>query len=124
MTSQQVATALAAALAEQPWYRRYAGTVTACLSGGVMLAALIPTIWADAPPWMLTALAVLAALGGAVGQRLTRNGFTPRGNVDMQEAIAASGSYAGVAVAAGETASSAWAAISSTARHRREVDAE
>lgn len=87
VATDMVAAALAEALTRQPWWRRYAGTVTAVLAGVATMVPVIATAWADAPAWIVTILGAASVVVVALSERLTRNGLTPRGNADVEAIV-------------------------------------
>lgn len=64
-------------LSEQPFWRRYANTVTTAVGGLVALAWWLSTTWTDAPPWLSTVIGILLFVASVVGVKATRNGMTP-----------------------------------------------
>lgn len=87
IATQVVAAALDEALRSQPWWKRYAGTVTAIVSGLATLIPIVLTVWAGAPAWIVTVLGGAAVVLMALSQRLTKNGITPRGNAEVEKVI-------------------------------------
>ena len=88
MNAQQILTgALIDAIAEQPWWRRYAGTVTAAATGLVALIGWVTATWTSLPPAVSTILGAVLMVASVVAQRATRNGLTPRGAQDTVDAL-------------------------------------
>ena len=79
--------ALARALEAQPWWRRWSNTVVAFASATVTLGTWAAATWTDMPPALATVLGAVVMVAGVLAQRSTRNGFTPRGNVDVAAAL-------------------------------------
>lgn len=64
-------------LEEQPWWRRYANTVTAAVGGLVTLAAWLLASGLDLPTWALGLVGIVVFAGNVLGIKATRNGVTP-----------------------------------------------
>lgn len=74
-------------LAQQPWWKRYAGTITT--AAGVLATFLAPLAVADlglGRPVQVT-VGVLAAVAAIVAARATKNGQTPRTSQVLIDAI-------------------------------------
>lgn len=91
--------ALDSALVRQPWYRRYANTITATAGVIVTLGTWTLTTVNGLPEWAAVGIGAAVGVLAVVAQRATPNGITPRGNraiVDVaapriDAAVAASG---------------------------------
>lgn len=75
------------AVVNQPWYKRYAGTVTAAASGVVALGTWVTATWTDLPASVATVLGVVVLVASILAQRATKNGLTPRGNTDVADVL-------------------------------------
>lgn len=65
------------ALDEQPWWSKYANTVTTAVSVLVMLAWLLISSGTDFPGWLDAVITAVLAAGNVLGVSKTRNGVTP-----------------------------------------------
>ena len=77
--NDMIAGALAGAVEDQPWYKRYSNTVVVALTAIVGLAGVLASAGFGAPMWLTAALGGIVAVGQPLIQRLTKNGMTPRG---------------------------------------------
>lgn len=68
---------LRALLESQPWWRRYANTVTAAVTNLVLLAWLLVSSGIDLPHSVQWAVAAVLFAGNVLGIRGTSNGVTP-----------------------------------------------
>lgn len=80
--------ALDSALVKQPWYRRYANTITAAASGLVVLGTWTATTVSGLPEWAATTIGGVVAVAAILAQRATPNGVTPRSNRQVVDAVA------------------------------------
>lgn len=69
---------LRAQLEQQPWYRKYANTVTAALTAMVGLVWTAVSAGVEVPPELIAGGLVLLQFAGIVGIKATRNGVTQR----------------------------------------------
>jgi hypothetical protein len=67
-------------LDQQPWYRRFAGTITTAAGGVATLGTWALSTELGLPRPVQLALGVLVMVAGIVAARATRNGATPRGD--------------------------------------------
>lgn len=78
-------------LAEQPWYRKSANTITTVVGGAITLAGSITAYLVaqgtELPQWVTLAVGVLGFLGTVVGVKNTKNGFTYQGAAQLQQAV-------------------------------------
>lgn len=74
-------------LAAQPWWKRYANTVTTTASGVATFGTWALTTELGLPVPAKAAIGVLVLVASIVGARATRNGVTPRGNTDVLDAV-------------------------------------
>lgn len=65
-------------LEQQPWYRKYANTVTAALTAMVGLVWTAISAGVEVPPELIAGGLVLLQFAGVVGIKATRNGVTQR----------------------------------------------
>jgi len=65
-------------LEQQPWYRKYANTVTAALTAVVGLIWTAVSAGVEVPPELIAGGLVLLQFAGVVGIKATRNGVTQR----------------------------------------------
>lgn len=79
--------ALLDVLDEQPWYRRYAGTLTTAAGAVVTLGTWALTTELGLPRWAQLILGVAVAVAGTVAARATRNGTTPRGSQVLLDSV-------------------------------------
>lgn len=75
------------ALIAQPWWKRYANTVTTAAGGLVTLGTWALTTELGLPRPVQIGLGVLVLVASVVASRATRNGVTPRGNSDVLGAV-------------------------------------
>ncbi|WP_078345071.1 hypothetical protein [Mycobacteroides chelonae] len=75
------------ALAAQPWWKRYANTVTTAAGGLVTLGTWALTTELGLPRPVQIALGVMVLVASVVASRATKNGVTPRGNTDVLGAV-------------------------------------
>jgi hypothetical protein len=73
----EVQDALAQWLDEQPWYRRYANTVTQVATGATVLVWWVLTSGIEMTTWVQYGVGAVLFLGGVVRTKQTRNGMTP-----------------------------------------------
>ena len=73
-----LAEVLRAQLAEQPWYRRSANTVTSIVTLGVNALWVLASVGVDVDPAVIGGVAAAIQVLGVVGIRLTPNGVTQR----------------------------------------------
>lgn len=74
-------------LAEQPWYRRKANTITTL--GGALgtVVAFVLTSATGLPDWVTYTLSGVLLVLTVMGVNVTPNGTTPKTGVDLQEAV-------------------------------------
>lgn len=63
------------ALAKQSWYRKYANTINTSVGAVVTLASSFAASGLDLPPWAVTTIAVVGAVGTILGVKQTTNGL-------------------------------------------------
>lgn len=78
---------LKVAILDQPWYRRYANTVTALAAGLVVLGTWVTATWVDLPAWAATAIGTVVMVASVLAQRATKNGLTPRGTKETLDVL-------------------------------------
>lgn len=61
---------------KQPWWKKYSNTVTAIVSGLIVLAGWITTTGIDLPTWGTVIIGVIMFIGSVLGIRSTKNGIT------------------------------------------------
>lgn len=78
-------------LAEQPWWRKSANTVTTMVGGVTTMAGALVTYYltqgTEVPQWLTMVVAVLGTLGTIIGTKNTKNGFTYQGAAQLQQAV-------------------------------------
>lgn len=74
---EAIAEAVAAELQEQPWWKRYKGTVLIVLQAVAWVGAYIPVYLNEAPTWLALAIGGAASFAAAVVNVTTRDGVTP-----------------------------------------------
>ena len=72
-----VAEAVERAVLSQPWYQRYANTVTATLTAAVTLVYWLVTSGLPLPLWVHAVGGVVMFLAAVFGVNRTRNGMSP-----------------------------------------------
>lgn len=83
-----VGNVLSDALAKQPWWKRYAGTVTMAVSVLVTLGTWILTTYAASLPETASiAIGGIVAVLSVIAARAVPNGITPRGNEQIKQAV-------------------------------------
>ena len=82
-----LAEVLRARLAEQPWYRRSANTVTALVTLGVNVLWVLASVGVDVDPAVIGGVAAAIQVLGVVGIRLTPNGVTERQIRDIEQYV-------------------------------------
>lgn len=65
-------------LAEQPWWRTYANTVTTVVTLGVNVLWVLISLGVDVDPTVIGAVAAAIQALGVVGVKMTKNGVTVR----------------------------------------------
>lgn len=75
--SEQVADAVATELREQPWWRRYKGSIMLVLQAVAWGAGIIPVYYADAPEWTIAIVGGIGFFITTLVNRLTVDGVTP-----------------------------------------------
>lgn len=85
---RMIGNALADELSKQPWWRRYAGTATMAATMIVTLGTWVTTTYADLPSPVSIVIGAVVAVAGVVAARAVPNGITPRGNEQVEAAIA------------------------------------
>ena len=74
-------------LEEQPWYRRFANTVTSAVGGVLLIAWLLTTSGVDLPDGVEKGVASAIALLTVLGVLKTKNGLTPRTVEDIESYV-------------------------------------
>lgn len=74
---EAIAEAVAAELQEQPWWKRYKGTVLIVLQAVAWVGAYIPVYLNEAPTWLALVVGGVASFAAAVINFTTRDGVTP-----------------------------------------------
>lgn len=84
-----VGNVLVDALAQQPWWRRYAGTITMAATMLVTLGTWITTTYTTSlPEPVVVVVGAVVAVAGVIAARAVPNGVTPRGNATIERAVA------------------------------------
>lgn len=83
-----VANVLADALEQQPWWKRYAGTITMACSMLVAFGTWVTTTYVDLPRPAMVAVGAIVAIAGVIAARATPNGITPRSNAVIERDVA------------------------------------
>lgn len=74
-------------LESQPWYRRFANTVTSGVGAVFLILWLLTANGVDIPGQVTTGVGSAIAVLTVLGVLKTKNGLTPRGVEDIQEYI-------------------------------------
>lgn len=77
LVTRVVAEAVERAVLSQPWYQRYANTVTATLTGAVTLIYWLATSGLDLPTWFHVTGGVVMFVATVFGVNKTKNGMSP-----------------------------------------------
>lgn len=67
---------VASKLESQPWYKKYANTVVAVISGIINLVYWVSTLGFDLPHPVVVGIGAILAAGSMLGIKATKNGFT------------------------------------------------
>ncbi|WNN95751.1 holin [Gordonia phage Fribs8] len=74
-------------LESQPWYRRFANTVTSGVGAVFLILWLLTANGVDIPSQVTTGVGSAIAVLTVLGVLKTKNGLTPRGVEDIREYI-------------------------------------
>lgn len=81
----QLSELLQDALANQPWYRRYANTVTTLVGLGVNVLWILLSVGVNIDPSVIVGVAAAIQALGVVGVRVTPNGITERQVAELEQ---------------------------------------
>ncbi|MGC5249487.1 hypothetical protein ACPXB3_21485 [Gordonia sp. DT219] len=87
MTTPDLTAILRDKLAEQPWWKKYANTVTTAITLGVNVLWVLVSLGVDIDPTIIGGVAAAIQALGVLGVKLTPNGVTERQIADIENYV-------------------------------------